>query len=328
MSGSGAFMQAFLFIITNNIIPIFIIISVGYLLNKKFNLDILTLSKLNFYIFVPSFIFTNLYTTDIPVETLKVLFFAVLMVMLNMIVGNLISRVKRYDTTLKSAFVNSIMFYNSGNVGLPLITLVFSNAPYIIDGQTPYLELAVTTQIAVLVVQNITTNTLGFFNAGRAKLHWKDSIGKIVRMPVIYAIPSALTLKALSFDFTQTPIWPALQYGRNAMVVTALLALGVQLSKTSFKFRNIDVYLAVAIRLLGGPMLAFVLIHLFGFDGVIAQTLLISSSVPTAVNCALIAVEYNNRPDFASQEVAISTLFSAITLTIVIYMARVLFPVV
>ena len=321
-------MQAFLFILTNNIIPIFLMISAGYLLNKKFNLDILTLSKLNFYIFVPSFILTNLYTTHIPVDMLKVLFFAVLMVLINMIVGNLIANIKGYDTTLKSAVVNSIMFYNSGNVGLPLITLVFSNAPYIIDGQTPYLELAVTTQITVMAVQNITTNTLGFFNAGRAKLHWKDSIGKIARMPVIYAIPTAFLLKTLPFDFTQLPVWPALQYARNAMIAIALLALGVQLSKTSFEFKNKDVYLAVAIRLLGGPLLAFILIQLFHFDGVIAQTLLISSSVPTAVNCALIAVEYNNRPDFASQEVATSTLLSAISLTFVIYMARVLFPII
>lgn len=320
-------MQAFLFILTNNIIPIFILISLGYLLNKKFNLDILTLSKLNFYIFVPMFIFSNLYTTDIPVEMLKVFLFAILMLVLNMLVGDLIARIRKYDTAMKSAFSNSIMFYNSGNVGLPLITLVFSSMPYVIDGNTPYLELAVTTQITVLVVQNITTNTLGFFNAGKVNLHWKDSIGRIIRMPVIYAIPSALIFKTLPFDLTQTPIWPALQYARNAMVPIALLALGVQLSKTAFEFKDKDSYIAVAIRLLGGPLLAFVLIQLMQFDGIIAQALLISSSVPTAVNAALIAVEYNNRPEFSSQVVATSTLMSAVTLTAVIYVARILFPV-
>jgi len=320
--------QAFLFILTNNIIPIFILISLGYLLNRKFNLDIFTLSKLNFYVLVPAFIFSNLYTTNIPIQMVKVFLFGIFIIVCNLFVSSLISRIKGYDTTMKSAFSNSIMFYNSGNVGLPLVTLVFSSYPYIIDGQTPYLDLAVTTQITILVVQNVTTNTLGFFNAGKANLHWKDSIRKILGMPVIYVIPVTLILKALPFDFTKTPVWLVLQYPRNALICVALLALGVQLSKTNLKLNNKDVYLAVGIRLLGGPLLALILIYLMRFDGVIAQTLLISSSVPTSVNSALIAVEYNNRPEFASQVVAATTLLSAFTLTAVIYTARILFPVI
>ena len=126
--------QAFLFILTNNIIPIFILISLGYLLNRKFNLDIFTLSKLNFYVLVPAFIFSNLYTTNIPIQMVKVFLFGIFIIVCNLFVSSLISRIKGYDTTMKSAFSNSIMFYNSGNVGLPLVTLVFSSYPYIIDG--------------------------------------------------------------------------------------------------------------------------------------------------------------------------------------------------
>lgn len=58
-------------------------------------------------------------------------------------------------------------------------------------------------------------------------------------------------------------------------------------------------------RLIMGPILALILIYVLGFDGVIAQTVLISYSVPTAVNTALIAVECNNNQNFASQEVMV-----------------------
>lgn len=34
------------------------------------------------------------------------------------------------------------MFSNSGNIGIALIALVFTNAPYVIDGKTPYLAEA------------------------------------------------------------------------------------------------------------------------------------------------------------------------------------------
>lgn len=321
-------MQVFLHILNSNIIPIFLVIFLGYALKKRFDVDIKTLSKANFFIFVPIFVFTNIYATEIPPEMIKAFVFAVSVLILNTLIGSLISVKMGYDTGKKFAFLNSIMFYNSGNVGLPLITLVFSSAPYLIDGSTPYLNMAVTAQIAVLVVQNITTNTFGFYNAGRASLHWKDSIKNIFGMPVIYAIPSALLLKLLPFDLTKIPIWTGLEYVRNGMVSIALITLGVQLSRAKFQKGNKDAYMAALIRLLGGPIIAFALIKIIGLSGIVAQALMISTSVPTAVNTALIAVEYDNHTDFSSQTVLISTILSAITLSMVIYLARVIFPVV
>jgi predicted permease len=106
-----------------------------------------------------------------------------------------------------------------------------------------------------------------------------------------------------------------------------LITLGVQLSKTKFDFRDINVHISVLSRLVVGPVLAFLFIHLFRFSGVTAQTVFIAYSVPTAVNTALIAVEFNNNPDFASQVVVVSTVFSAVTLTLAVFMARILFPV-
>jgi len=101
----------------------------------------------------------------------------------------------------------------------------------------------------------------------------------------------------------------------------------VQLAKTRFSFSNIDVYLSCFIRLVIGPLLAITLVFLFLLKGIVAQVAMISSALPTAVNTALIAVEYDNHPDFASQIVMISTLLSAISLAFAIYFARVLFPV-
>lgn len=320
-------MSIFLYILTHNIIPIFTLIALGYFLSKKFDLDIFTLSKLNFYIYVPLFIFVNLYTTAIPFEMIKALFFAIAMLILNLLLGKIMSHLFHFDQPMENAFTNSIAFYNSGNIGVPLITLVFSSVPFIVNGETPYLNIALTTQIMVLVIQNISTNTLGFFNAGRASLHWKDSIGKILHMPTIYAIPLALLCKVLPYDLTQFPLWPAFTYAKGGLISIALITLGVQLSRTTFDFTQKKVYLSVVTRLLGGPLLALLLIYLFGFDGIVAQTLMISSGVPTAVNSALIAVEYDNCPDFASQAVLLSTLLSAISLTVVIFVARTLFPI-
>ena len=146
-------------------------------------------------------------------------------------------------------------------------------------------------------------------------------------MPAVYAIAAALILKCIPFDFTTTFIWPAAVYLKDGLISIALLTLGIQLSKATFEFKNVEVYLASAARLIGGPALALLIIFLMGIQGEMARMLFISSSVPTAVNTALIAMEMDNEKDFSSQVVMTATLLSAVTLTVVIYLSTILFTV-
>ena len=211
-------MSIFFHILSHNIVPIFLLISVGFALSKKFDLHIFSLSKLMFYVFVPSFIFVNLYTTELKLNMLKVLICAILLLITNGILARFIAKIRRYDVGLTNAFKNSIMFNNSGNIGVSLITLIFGSAPFVIDGKTPYLNEAITAQIMVLVLQNISVNTLGFFNAGRANSSVKDSLKTIFTMPAIYVIPLALILNVIKIDITGTPVWSTLEYLKNGMV--------------------------------------------------------------------------------------------------------------
>lgn len=49
-------MSIFLYILFNNIVPVYFLIILGFILSKKFNFDINTLSKLNIYLYIPFFI--------------------------------------------------------------------------------------------------------------------------------------------------------------------------------------------------------------------------------------------------------------------------------
>lgn len=320
------YMAVFFHILGHNIVPIFTIIGLGFMISRKFDLHILTLSKLNLYLFSPVFIFVNLYTTDLDFDMLKVLFLGILYLATNDLLARVIAKIQGYDIGMTNAFKNSIMFNNSGNIGLSLIALVFSSAPFVIDGQTPYLDEALAAQIMILVLTNISSNTLGLYNASRGKMNFRNSIRKILGMPPIYTIPLALLFKYGQFDITTTPIWPGLIYLKGGLVPMSLITLGVQLSKTKFSFGDKDVHISVFTRLIIGPILALIFINLFGFTGVIAQTVFIAHSVPTAVNTALIAVECDNHQSFATKTVMESTIFGAVTLTLAIYGAGVLFP--
>ena len=79
------------------------------------------------------------------------------------------------------------------------------------------------------------------------------------------------------------------------------------------------------IRLVGGPIIAYLMILVFGLEGVTAQALFIASAMPTSVNSSVVAQEYSDDPAFATQAVMFSTIASALTVTFVIYLARILF---
>ncbi len=310
-------MAIFTHILLNNIAPIFIIIFLGYLMARKFKIDINSLSKVYIYFFVPALIFVKVYETEIKLEFLNVFVFGILMITIQGLLSSVISNIRGHSNSMVNALKNSLILYNSGNFGLPLVVLVFSD--------TPYAAYAVSIQIIILMVQNLSTFTLGFYNAGRGQLELKENLKKILTLPSIYAIFLALVFKSIPIDIRNLFIWSSIEYAKNGLVPVALLALGTQLYYARFSFNNVDVYIATFFRLLGGPLLALFLIKLMGLSGVMAQVLLVSSSVPTAINTALIAVEFNNEADFASQVVLTTTVFSSITLGGVIYLSGYLF---
>ena len=320
-------MLIFFYILIHNIIPIFFLISLGYILDKKFNFDMHTLSKINFYVYVPGFAFLQTYESKIPKTMIKVALCSFILLFMNYIVGYFFSKIRKFDTSNKYTFINSLMFFNSGNIGIPLMALVFSSKPFIVNGQTPYLELAMTTQTIIFIIQSTSTNTIGLYNASHGKLSVMDSVKSVLTMPIIYAIPLAFILKVVPYDISKIPIWSSLVYIKNGMIAFVLIILGAQLSKTPFKFNNKDIYLSNIMRQLVCPLFAYIIIKSLGITGVMAETMFIASGLPTAVNTALIAVECDNNPDYASQIVMSSTLLSSITLVFIVILSRILFPI-
>lgn len=103
------------------------------------------------------------------------------------------------------------------------------------------------------------------------------------------------------------------------------MTLGAQVAKMKFKKGLYTVYASVVLRLIGGPILALCIIVIFQLEDIMAQALFIASAMPTSVNSAVIAEEYKSHPDLAAQTVLFSTVASMLTVTIVVYIAKLLF---
>ena len=113
-------------------------------------------------------------------------------------------------------------------------------------------------------------------------------------------------------------LWVPLHYVSEALVAFALITLGVQLSQTRARQNLARLGWALSLRLLIAPLIATALIPVFGFKGQDATIMIVSSSFPTAVNTALIAHEFQADSQFAAAAVFYSTLFSMLTVTVLI----------
>ncbi len=211
-------------------------------------------------------------------------------------------------------FKNSIVLINSGNYGIPVSQMVFHTQP-----------LGTAIQIIMVIYQNLTTYTYGLYNLiSTTKTGWEIA-KSIVKLPIVHGLMLGIILNVANI---QLPQFLSISIGHmaDAFVAIALLTLGAQLSKIKFSSMfNKMLYMSCFGRLLMGPLIAFVWIKIFGFDGVVAQSLLIASSFPTSRNSSSLALEYDVEPELAAQTVLFTTLVSCITVTIVIYIAKLLY---
>ena len=120
-------------------------------------------------------------------------------------------------------------------------------------------------------------------------------------------------------------IWHPLQNVSNAFLAIALVTLGAQSAYLQFKQLSSALIFSLLGRLVVSPILALILILLLHLEGTTAQALLIASSFPTSRNSAVFALEYGNHPEYAAQVVLLSTLLSSLTVTVVVYVSKLLF---
>jgi predicted permease len=304
-------MSYFFYILYQNILPLSLMITIGAVMYRVFKLDIKTLSKLNFYVFSPALVFVKLYESSLSYAALlQVLLFFMIFFAAIVAIVEIVIRIKRYRGGMKSAMRNSVIFYNSANYAIPLNQMVFV-------GDSFTLSL----QIIIMMFQNLIPNTYGVYSVNAHKSSLREIFRTIMGMPVIYAIPLAIIMRLSHIPVPKTFNIP-LQYIVNGFMATALLTLGVQLGSMKWKLDFSNVILSNFLRLCIGPLVGFLVVYALGIKGIMAHALILSCAVPTSLNCVLLAVEYENEPDFSAQAVFTSTVLSMFTVTLVIYLLQ------
>ncbi|RFC43734.1 MAG: hypothetical protein DVB28_001355 [Verrucomicrobia bacterium] len=296
------------------LLPILVLVGFGWMLDRRSRLDLNTLIKLNIYVFVPAFIFREVVTSSLGAGfAVRVMGFTACIQAGMFLMSALVSHFCGYERRQARALQLATMFYNSGNYGVPLMTLAFP-----LTG--PLL------QVFVLLTQNICTFTVGVFLASSTtKTHsgWRTFL-PMLRQISLWAVASALVVRWWEVPVSEWRwLWVPVEYLHHALVGVALVTLGAQLSQTRVQQNAGRLSWALGLRLLVGPVLACLLCSRFGFRGEEAVVMVVSSAFPTAVNTALLAHEFQADSQFATAVVFYSTLASMFTVTCLIAVLRV-----
>jgi len=292
-------------IFASDILPIFIIAGVGFILARRFGAGVKTLSTVAFNALSPCLVFNQLVTARISgSQSVRVAAFCVLLTMAIGIAARLTSLPLRLDRMTLSSFLLVAMFSNSGNYALPVVLFAFGRD-------------ALAFASVYFVTSAILIYTAGILVAASGHGSVRLALTRLFKVPAIYAVTAAIIVLS-----THTTVPPAVMRPigllSDAAIPIMLLVLGMQLERAVMPKHPMAVGAAVVLSLVVAPLIAFGLSAALGLTGAARQAAIIEASMPAAVITTVLALEFDLDAGFSTSVVFFTTLLSPITLVVLI----------
>mgnify|MGYP000630917141 FL=1 len=301
MENIGGIFLVFLNVVT----PVFILVVIGYFVGPRLKIDARSLSRTAYFVFIPAFVFNIISEAKIDSElALQMLSFILVAQIAVALLGFLVGKALRQSREITAAFVLIATFGNVGNFGLPLIVFRW--------GETARTFATVYFVATVFISFVICVGVASWARSGGV-----TAVFSVFKTPALIAL-----IPALVFNITdvEVPIILSRLSGLlgQAMIPVMLITLGVQMGEIPKIKINFNVFAASTVRLIGGPVLALLIVPYFGLEGLERSTGILQAAMPAAVLASIIALEYKLLPEFVTTTVLFSTLYSILTLTVIL----------
>jgi predicted permease len=259
----------------------------------------------------PVLIFTS-YQTELSTDKIKNLLVVITLAFIFMSTAILISHIvvkKKGEEKNYSVERMAIMYTNSGNIGIPLMLALFGK-----DG-------------VFLCAGFVTTFNIICWSYGVAMLRGsitRNDIFNIFKGPNMIAIMLGLLAYLTNFRLPQMVMTP-LNMIAGMITPLTMLVIGATLAGNTIKdlFSKPRVYYIVAIHNLLVPMVCILIYHLVikrfvQIDSIVWLVTLIAMSCPVGATAPMFAIRFNKNGYYASTLLSVSTLFSLITIPIML----------
>lgn len=301
-------MLSYLWTTAQNVLTLFLLIGVGVCC-KKFNLltdeAIKGLANLALYVATPCVVINScLRDFDFTMFKGFLIVAAAAIVQHGLLIGiaHLVFRGKKEGRKRVLRFAT--VFSNAGYMAIPLQQAIIG------DEGVFYCS-------AYIIVFNILLWTYGVVNmTGNKK---ELSVRKILVNPGIIAVLLGLLVFLLPIPVPPL-VRDGIQHLANLNTPVPMLIIGYYLAQTDFRraLQDKQEYLCILLRLIVTPLIALALLLLCGVHGTVLVALMICISTPVATACSMFAARYDLHPLLSVNLVSMSTLFSVITLPVMI----------
>ncbi|PIC64326.1 hypothetical protein CSV79_07600 [Sporosarcina sp. P13] len=291
------------------IAPVLFIFLIGFIGQKLLSFDIKTISTAALYLLSPFLAFRTFYTNKLDKTYLYIVVFAVLLTIVLFLIVWVTASAMKATRSQRSAMILSGVFMNSGNYGVPVVLFAFGNEAFNYG-------------VIMMVFQSILMNSIGIFFAsigGEAHATWRDSMQRVIRMPLIYA--AAL---GIIFQVTSVPLADSLMQGidliADASIPIVMLVLGMQLAvivRKRVAYHHVTA--ATIIRMIVSPLIAVGILLFLPVSDLLKAVLIIQAAMPSAANTTMFALQFGTEPDLVSFTTLITTLLSLLTIPIVLF---------
>jgi predicted permease len=297
-------------IFASDIVPIFVVAGVGFLLARRFGASVKTLSTVAFNSLSPCLVFNQLVTAQVSgSQSLRVAAFCVLLTIAIGLVARLASMPLRLDRMTLSSFLLVAMFSNSGNYALPVVLFAFGRE-------------ALSFASVYFVTSAILIYTAGILVAASGHGSVRLALARLLKVPAIYAVTAAVIVLSTHATVPAAIMRP-IGLLSDAAIPIMLLVLGMQLERAVVPKHPLAVAAAVVLSLIVAPSIAFGLTWVLGLTGAARQAAIIEASMPAAVITTVLALEFDLDAAFSTSVVFFTTLLSPITLVLLIaYLQR------
>jgi malate permease and related proteins len=288
-------------VLTQNILPIFIVAAFGFGLQRWLGLDKRTLSNAVFNCFSPCLVFASLVNSRLGGdELIGLVGFTIATILLMGALGLGVARLFRFSRADTAALLIVVMFVNGGNYGLTL-------------NQLRYGDEGLARAVVYYMTSTVMVYTVGVLVASMGQLHGRAALARVLRVPAVYAAVLAVIVYTLHIPIP-APLMRGIEVAGAGAIPVMLLVLGMQMADMQVTDTWRLTIPAVSLRLIIGPVVGVLVAAFLGLQGLGRATSIIEASMPTAVIAIILATEFGLHPSLVTSIVVWTTLFSPLTL--------------
>jgi len=277
------------------IIPIIIIIFIGYVWNKiGNNLNQKEITNIITWIGAPCLIFNTLIQLESSLILLKNMIIAAIFIIISMFLFSYIL-LKIINFPIRT-FINPMSFSNSGNLGMTIALFAFGSIG---------LELAV----IVFMITSILHFTLGI-----SIWSGKWSLKFLAKTPVIYAVILGLSVNLTNIELPKT-FTNTTSILAGITIPLLLFTMGISLNKISYRL-DLKIIFLIVLRILFAISITYLITYLLNINGIAKNVILLQAVLPAPIFTYLFASQYNVQPDKVANYLMTSTIISLFTITI------------